>query len=233
MGTKQQTTGSNTSNLQFNPMAQSAYNQLVGGGSKVLQGYINNPFGNSMYTLGAQASQRGAQQQGANNMAALNQNQLAQGMSGNAGAGWLAAQKAQTGRANASMSSQANIANVMSALQRQMQATGMGMSFSPQLTGQTGNFQQTQQTSGLGTWLPQLAGGLMSGAMGMMTGGASSILHPGAGASSAPMSSAFPGFGMTGSIPGVMGMGQSQGMPMMPTMNPTFPSMGSSAMYGG
>ena len=155
MGTTTKTSGSNTSNLQFNPISQGIYNNLIQGGGKQLGDMINNPFGNALYSMGLGQSQKGAQQQGANNMGVLNQNQRVQGLGGQAGAGWLAAQKAMTGRANASMMSNANVSNVMSALQRQMAATGMGMSFSPQLTGQTGNFSQQQSTGGLGTWLPQ------------------------------------------------------------------------------
>lgn len=173
MSTKQQTQGSNTSQLQFNPLAQQMYNQLVSGGGGVLKGYINDPFGNAFYQLGAGQSQRGAQQGGANNMAALQQLMRTTGFGGQAGAGFSAAQQARTGRANQAMSSQANTQNVLSALQRQMAAAGTGLSFSPQLTGQTGNFSQTSQTSGLGTWLPQLLAGGISAGMGAMTGGAS------------------------------------------------------------
>lgn len=172
MSTTNTTSGSNQSSLQFNPAAQQQYNNLVTSGGNQLQGMINNPFGNALYSMGAAASQKGAAQQGQNNMGVLNQNQKTQGLGGQAGAGWLAAQKAMTGRANASMMSQANVSNVMNALQRQMAATGMGMSFAPQLTGQSGNFSQTQSTGGLGTWLPQVAGMALGG----LTGGLSSGL---------------------------------------------------------
>lgn len=171
MGTTNTTTGSNTSTLNFNPAAQSAYNQFIGSGSSNLLGFMNNPFGNATYQMGAGQSQKGAQQAGQNNINALLQSMTTQGLGGQAGQGWLAAQGAQTGRANQAISSQANISNVMAALQRQMQATGMGLSFSPQLTGQSGNFNQTQSTSGLGTWLPQLLGAGLSAFTGGMTGG--------------------------------------------------------------
>jgi hypothetical protein len=184
MGTTNTTTGSNSSTLQFNPIAQGIYNQLISGGSRVLGGYMNDPFGNPAYTMGAAQSQRGAQQAGQNNMSALAQNMLTSGISGQAGAGFKQAQMAQTGRANQAMSSQANVQNVMQALQRQMMAAGTGLSFSPQLTGQSGNFTQSQSQSGLGTWLPQLLGGLGGLAMGGMTGGMGS------------------GFGMSGGFAG-------------------------------
>lgn len=168
MSTTQNVTGTNASNLQFNPLAQNIYNQLVGGGGNILGQYMNNPFGNPFYQMGAAQSQKGAQAAGANNMAALGQNALVSGLTGQAGAGFLGAQKAQTGRANQAMSSQANVSNVLSALQRQMSAAGTGLSFSPQLTGQSGSFSQKSYPSGLGTWLPQvLSGALGAGIRGL------------------------------------------------------------------
>jgi hypothetical protein len=205
MSTKQTTTGSNQSTLQFNPAAQGIYNNLVKQGGSQLSDMIQNPFGNAMYSLGLGQSQKGAAQQGANNMGVLNQNQKAQGLNGQGGAGFMAAQRAMMGRSNASMMSGANTSNVFQALQRQMAATGMGMSFSPQLTGQKGSFNQTQETGGLGTWLPQLIGtaagaaigGLTSGAGGAAGKGGTSIGSLGGlSSSSAPGGGAFSGFGL-------------------------------------
>lgn len=210
MSTKQQTQGSNSSQLQFNPIAQQMYNQLVSGGGNVLKGYINDPFGNAFYNLGAGQSQRGAQQAGANNMAALRQLMRTSGFGGQAGAGFSAAQQARTGRANSAMSSQANTSNVLAALQRQMMAAGTGLSFSPQLTGQTGNFSQTSQTSGLGTWLPQLMSGAISAGMGAMTGGASMAMNPAMGFKSGGAPTAVPGMtGMTGTMAPMPDLGNS------------------------
>lgn len=205
MGTTTKTSGSNTSSLQFNPQAQSMYNSLISSGGKQLQGYINNPFGNAMYQMGAGQSQRAAQQAGANNMGALNQNQLVQGLGGNAGAGFMNAMRSQTGRSNASMTSQAATSNVLAALQRQMAATGMGMSFSPQLTGQSGSFNQTQSTGGLGTWLPQVMGAAMGGLTGMS--GFKSFASPTGGSvggvsNSSLMTPNFAGGAMAGVNPG-------------------------------
>jgi hypothetical protein len=232
MGTTNTTTGSNQSTLQFNPQSQALYNQLTQGGGNVLSGFMNNPFGNANYRMGAAQSQAGAQAAGANNMGALNQAMLTGGLTGQAGAGFGAAQRAQTGRANQAMSSQANVSNVLSALQRQMTAAGTGLSFSPQLTGQSGNFQQQQSTGGLGTWLPQLLGGLGGAAMGMMNQGQQSggAMTPGAGASSASGAAPFGGgFNMPSNsfsgFPGNImqgGGGQMPGSPysMFPLGNP-------------
>lgn len=214
MGTKQTTTGSNQSTLQFNPIAQGIYNQLVQGGGNVLSQYTNAPFSNPFYQMSAALGQKGAQQMGQNNMQALLQNMLTSGISGGAGAGFKQAQMAQLGRANQSMMSQANVSNVLAALQRQMAAAGTGLSFSPQLTGQKGTFSQTQQTSGLGTWLPQLAGGGLSAAMGFAGGGGmggggnffpsvGGVSNPALGSiSSIPGGMTSPGMALSGAPPG-------------------------------
>lgn len=209
MGTTTSTTGSNVSNLQFNPIAQGVYNQLTSGAGNVLGGYINSPFSNAFYSMGAGQSQKGAQQAGANNMAALMQNMLTSGMGGQAGAGFKQAQLAQAGRAGSAMSSQANIQNVLSALQRQMSAAGTGLSYSPQLTGQTGSFQQQQTTGGLGTWLPQVMGaalGGLTGGLGAGMGGLGSFGGGSVGGVSDPAlgSPSYMGMGMAGMSPGSM-----------------------------
>lgn len=208
MGTQTDNTSSQSQNMQFNPVAQGAYNSMVGSGSNVLNQYMQNPLSNPMYNLGLQQSMKGASQAGQNNMGALQSQMKTSGMGGTAGQGFQTAQTAQMGRANQAMSSQANMANVMQALQRQMSATGMGMSFSPQMTGTSGSSQSQTSTGGLGTWLPQLlgaAGGMMTGGLSSMLGGATSALTPGPGASSGAPAAPFSPLNMpTGSSPGGM-----------------------------
>jgi hypothetical protein len=234
MGTTNTTTGSNQSTLQFNPASQSIYNMLTGGASQQLQGYINSPFSNPQYNLGAAQSQKGAQQAGQNNMAALQQSMLTNGLTGQAGAGFKAAQTAQTGRANQAMGSQANVQNILAALQRQQSAIGTGLSFSPQLTGQTGNFNQSSQQSGLGTWLPQVLGAGLGAAMGGLTGGAggaaggainagSPSYMPGGGNPVAPFS---PTMGLpSGSFAGSSGLAGLLQQGNNSAMNPYYASM--------
>lgn len=229
MGTTNQTSGTNTSQLSFNPLSQGVYNQLTSGAGGVLGGYINNPFGNPYYTLGAAQSQKGAQQAGQNNMAALLQNQKALGLGGQAGQGWMSAQRAQTGRANQAMSSQANVNNVLAALQRQMSAAGTGLSYSPQLTGQSGKFSQFQNQSGLGTWLPQLLGaGLGAATMGFSGAGMgnpfSNVANQSLGG--APPISSVLGPSFTGNAIGNMPNFSSGGS--MP-----FPGFFPNSLYGG
>ncbi len=188
MSTKTQTNQSSSSALNYDPSSLSLYKNLTGAGGKVLSGYMNNPFGNPAYTMGLQQSVRGATQAGANNMQALTQRMKASGLTGQAGAGFLQAQGAQQGRANQSLLSQANIANVMAAMQRQLGATGMGMSYSPLMTGENSQGQSTTTKSGLGTWLPQLIGAGVSGLMAAGTGGASLAMGPAMSAVTGDMS---------------------------------------------
>lgn len=224
MGTTNNTSGSNSSTLQFNPISQGIYNSMTKGAGNVMNGYINSPFSNPFYNMGAAQSQKGAQAAGANNMAALNQSQLVNGMGGQAGAGFMNAQRAQTGRANQAMSSQANQSNIFAALQRQMQAAGTGLSYSPQLTGQSGNFSQTSSTGGLGSWLPQVMGAGLSMAGMAASGGMSGMAQFGGGSVGGVSNPSLgtPGFmpgggnilppsfagsnGMSGALPGYMPM---------------------------
>lgn len=211
MSTKTQT--DNT--MHFNPVAQQSYNSLVGSGTKVLNDQMNNPFGNAMYKMGLGASQQGATQQGNNNMSALQQMMRTSGIGGNSGNAFQMAQQGKIGRSNASMMSQANTSNVQGALQRQLTATGMGMSFSPQLTGSSA----TQTQSGLGTWLPQLLGAAGSAAMGFATGGASTLAQ---GASKTATSI---GQGVSSPFTGGFGIGSG--------VNGMAPNPMLSSMYGG
>lgn len=226
MSTTQNTTGSNTSNLQFNPAAQTQYNNLVSQGGSQLSQMIQSPFSNPMYSFGAQQSAQAANQAGNNNMAALNQAQTTGGLSGQAGQGFAAAQKAQLGRANASMKSQAATGNVLNALQRQQTAIGTGLSFSPQLTGSSGTNQSSTSMSGLGTWLPQLLGTAISAGTTAATAGAKtstpsspanamtsgySLPQPSYATPTSILPNGFGG-GMTGSTP--------FGMPQNSSINP-------------
>lgn len=207
MSTKQQTNQSSSNSLNYDPTSLGNYNSLTGSGTSVLSGYMNNPFTNAMYTMGAGQSQKGAAQGGSNNMQALQQMMRTSGMSGTAGQGFQQAQASRMGRANQGMMAQANTSNVMGALQRQMQATGMGMSFNPLLKGTSGNSQSTQTTGGLGTWLPQLIGAGLGAATGgissAMSGGASKIFGQTQNMPSSQWggASAYPGFaGFTNNV---------------------------------
>jgi len=218
MSSKQQTDSKQSNTLNYDPTSLGNYQSLTGAGSNQLLQMMQNPFGNPLYQLGLGQSQKGAAQGGANNMSALQQMMRTSGIGGTAGQGFQSAQLAKLGRANQGMMAGANTSNVMNALQRQLQATGMGMSFSPLLKGTSGTSQSTQTTSGLGTWLPQL----ISAGLGAAAGPMGALMKPSANSTfqasqSMPSSqwggaSAFPGFS------GFGGIGSAQGPPSTPPL---------------
>lgn len=186
MSTQNTTTSNQSTGLTFDPGSLSLYKGLTGAGGNVLKGYMNNPFGNAFYKMGAAESQKGANALGQQNINAMQQIARTSGLGGNAGTGWLQAQKARTGRANQSLRSQAQMSNIQAALQRQIGATGMGMSYSPLMTGQTSSGKTTQETSGLGTWLPQVLGAGLGMATSMATMGAGGGAASGGGGGGGP-----------------------------------------------
>lgn len=199
MSSTNQSNTSTSSNLNYDPSSLATYQNLTGGGGKVLSDYINNPFGNAFYGLGQGQSQKGAAAAGNNSQQAMQSQIKTGGLNGRAGAGFNAAQSARIGRSNLGIMSQANQGNVMQALQRQLTATGMGMSFNPLLKGETGSSNTTQTTSGLGTWLPQLLGAAAGAAGGFATGGASKLFGGN------PVGSTASAFSMPSSSFGSMG----------------------------
>lgn len=210
---KKTTTTQNSSNaLQYDPASKNIYNQLTGAGSKQLLDLINNPFSNPLYSLGLGQSMKGAGAMGNNAMQALMQNFKQGGFGGNAGNGFMAAQMGKIGRMNLSNRANANTSNVMNALQRQLTATGMGMSFNPLLTGEKGKSNSTQTESGLGTWLPQLLGAGLGMGMSAMNpaSGAGSIFGATKGMPSSQWGGAATGSSM---YPGFTGLGTAQAPP--------------------
>lgn len=199
MSTKTTSTSDNT--LNYDSASKNIYNQLTGSGSKVLLDYIKNPFNNSAYNLGLGQSMKGATSLGNQNIQSMLNNMKISGIGGGAGNAFQNAMMGNIGRGNQSLRSQANLSNVFSALNRQMTATGMGMSFNPLLTGESGK--STQQTGGLGTWLPQLLGSLGGMALGGATGGMGGMgmSHPSGSPLGMTAGGQFPGLGGFGSIP--------------------------------
>lgn len=173
MSTKTQTNQSGTSQINYDPGAMSQYQKNIGSVMPSLRGIATNPFNNPYTQLLMQQGTKSAQQQGQLSQNALQQMLKTSGMAGGPASGFQSAMQGLLGRQTASGVSQAQQAAMMSGLQRQMQAQGMLMGFTPLLTGENSQSQATQTQSGLGTWLPQLLGAGLSGAMALGTGGAS------------------------------------------------------------
>jgi hypothetical protein len=175
MSTKTTTQSTN----QYNPASQSAFNTMTPQMQGVLSGYMTDPFnkngGNPFYNLSLQKGLQANQQMNQGAISNLSRNMTASGFSGGNMPAFMQSQLATQGRANSAMNSNTFLNNALNAQQLQMQATNMAAGYKPLQTGQT----QTQQQSGLGTWLPQTLGVAAGIGLAPFTGGASLLSIPG------------------------------------------------------
>jgi hypothetical protein len=170
-----------TSTNVYDPASKNTFNAFQPGIQSNIQDWMKDPMKSSYFnTELGQANQQNAWlgQQGQQNIA---RNFKTSGMEGSPGL--MNYMMGANQRSN--LSRQSNTFNnlLLNARDQQRQATGMAMGYNPLQTGGV----QTQKTSGLGTWLPQVAGmglGLLTG--GMFGGG-------GGGQSSGASNAYFPG----------------------------------------
>jgi hypothetical protein len=190
MGTTEKSTQSNT----YNPQSMGTFNSLMSGLGQVLPGFMNNPFGTQQFKMGQQLGTSQANNLNQTGMSGLLQNMTGSGMAG--GASNPAATEMIQNQARAGTANTANLGFIQptqNALQMQQNALGTAAGFKPLQTGGT----NTQSTGGLGTWLPQLASGLLGAA-----GGAAGI--PGLGGlfgSMNPQMQGFQGGNINGALP--------------------------------
>jgi len=200
--TKQQTTSSATQSQQqsgssqggfsnlYDPASMARYQTAQGQALGGLQEFANNPFQSSFFNTLAQMQRQNVGQQGQSAVQSLLQNARTAGYS--TSSPYMQSLMAQQSRAQSGQQAQGfnSLLAMMPGLR--MQALGMmqggfnplqtggtqQQSYKGNMTGQQ-NSQQTQQMSGLGTWLPQLIGG----GLGMLSGlgGAGSLLSKGGG----------------------------------------------------
>lgn len=218
MGTKTTTTSTN----QYNNGSMNTYNAFQPRLGSTLMSMVQNPLGNSYFQNQlAQAQAASRQIANRNNTNAIRNMRTGGGILSNAG-GFAAGMLNRNNLAASNM--QANAFN--SALNSALSNRGMAMTameaYQPLQTGQT----STQQTGGLGTWLPQVAGmamnALMPGLGSMMGGGSFSSGYRGMGGGgySMPRSSGAMAPPMMSSNPysnpfgyGGWGAGPSAGLP--------------------
>jgi len=152
--------------------------------SPLLNSMIQNPYNNSSYALNLSQQTNAAQTLGRQAMSNAFSNLRTMGM-GDASSGLKAALGANMSRFGSALTQRGfmNAANQANA--DKWNALGIQASQSPLVTGQT----QTQQKSGLGTWLPQVLGG----AFGILSGlkGTNDNTNPSGG--NMPNTSAFAG----------------------------------------
>jgi len=156
MPTKQQTTQQG----QFSPQGMQAYGSLIPAFSQAAQGYINQPFSNPFFQTQQQLGTTQAQNLGGTQMSNVMGNMAGQGFGGTSQP-FTSEMMQNQARANTGTQAQLGfLGPAQNALGLQQSAMGQAAGFSPLQTGQ----QTTQQMTGLGSWLPQLIGGGLSGA---------------------------------------------------------------------
>ncbi len=173
MGTTKKTTTTSEQKNTYDPAALAQYQSGVQQGGGVLAAFMNDPYKNAYFLqqLGLINKQAlGLGQRGVSN---LWQNATAGGMSGNNLSSFMAANLARQGRATSGLQAGGLNALLPQFAQMRMGAAQTAMGFTPLQTGGTMNSTQTQKTSGLGTWLPQVIGAGLAIAGAPFTGGAS------------------------------------------------------------
>ncbi len=210
MGTKTSTTQA----TQYDPTTY-AQRQSLMGPMQAWSQYAQNPFSTPAFNVWLNQANQRALQSGQQGMSNLMGN-LGQGAYGNV-PGFMTSQMANLGRQTSAMQAQAYQSAITNALQQQMQFGNLLNQVPSLQTGQT----QTQQTSGLGTWLPQLASlglGLASGGLFGGAAGLGGLFGPG-GSLTNQMPSYYPqgGYGLSMPSPGFGSAanfgGMTQGLP--------------------
>lgn len=200
MSTKKTSETKNT----YNPAAMGTFNALQPGIQSNLQDDMQlDPTKSNVFNLMLGQSMGAANQLGLKNI----QNTIGRVNASGFGEGSPFAQS-QTDKAmrmNSGLQAQAFIQNLFAADQRRQNATTRAMGYQPLQTGQN----NVTTTSGLGTWLPQVAGMGLSAAMGGLGGGLFGAMK-GGGAGGA---SGGGGFSMPSSLGGWGGTSGSLGGP--------------------
>jgi hypothetical protein len=207
-----------------------AYKQNIAQWLPTAQGLYKNPFNNDMFNQENTIGQDQAARVGARNKSNIlnNANALGYGTSG----GMFNSMMNRAGADTSMMQGQAFRGAVGNASQRAMTGLGMSSAFQPLMTGSNSNFTQTQQQSGLGTWLPQLAGMGIGAGMAAMTGGSSLAATGGMSRAAGGMSSSFGGGTASGGSYTNPMFGGNTGSPF-PSFGGTGYGYGSSGSSGG
>ena len=161
MGTKNVTTTTN----QYAPAGMQTYNALQGPATNVMSGNISDPYGNTFFQ--GQQYAGGQANRGFGSSAAGANRQATSALGTPRGSGWDSASSAWQRQSNLTSDARMNNALLLGAAQNRQTSLGNAMSYRPLQTGG----KQVQSTSGLGTWLPQVAGMALAAATGGMSGG--------------------------------------------------------------
>lgn len=201
------TTNQTKTSASFDPNSMGVFQGLTSTYGSAIQDEIQNPYSNMFFNTQLAMGNQGQQaSSSAGNSALL---QRAQAMGINPSSPLFMQMMAQQQRGN--QSNQSNMFNnlLLQAAQLRQGAIGQAGSYRPLQTGQT----STQKQSGVGSWLPQIAGAAIKGGMAAATGGASAGFDFG-GAGAGPSGGMNPGFSLgTPGIPDPFGGGPGGGTP--------------------
>jgi hypothetical protein len=176
----------------FDPTSMGAFGQMTGALGPAVSGYIQNPFTNPFFQTQQQMGTQQANLMGQAGMSTLLSNLRAQGISQSSPAAMQMMQQ-QAMQSSANRANLGFLAPMQSAQAMQQSAMGLAAGYRPLQTGG----QQTQMQTGLGSWLPQVAGlGL-----GLATGGGMGMFGRGAGGGGSTPSPFMPGPWSTGQMP--------------------------------
>lgn len=215
MSTKNTTNSTSATGFQFDPTSMAAYTKNLGINMPFLQGNVTDPYSSNAFQQESTINRDQAQRQGQRGVSNATQNGAAMGYSTSGGTANGLIQRA--GQNTNAMAGQGFRSAITNANTRQMQSSQMLSAFQPLMTGSNSNSSSVSQQSGLGTWLPQVAGMALGAATAGMTGGASALASGiggdgvsmlGSGSSISP-----PNYGMgLGGFPGMTGTSMS-GLP--------------------
>jgi hypothetical protein len=171
MSTKTNTSTTNT----YNQAGMNAYNSMIPGMSSTINSLMNSPLNNSMFSNQLAQAQGSASQVNQRNIGnTMNNLKTGGGLIGQAG-GYSTAALNTAMLSGSTNSSNAFNSTLNSALSNRNYALGAAENFSPLQTGAN----TTQTKSGLGTWLPQVAGAALGGLTGGLGAGLGSSLFGG------------------------------------------------------
>lgn len=173
---------------QFDPTAMSAYQGLQGGAASTLQDFMQSPQSSGYFS---QLLRQASESIGGRTQTAIdNLSNPALGANVSNPSAFFADQLRRTALGGQRMQSDALTNLLTQFAQMRLQAAGQAGGYRPLQTGGSGT--QTMTQSGLGSWLPQLAGaaigaGTMAATGGFGGGGFAKLFGGGAGTSSASL----------------------------------------------
>lgn len=225
MSTKHTTTQSESQNNVYDSRSMAAYHLNMGAVMPQMRQMMANPFNNPFYNQTLRQGMSQANRAGATSMQNMLQGLQQRGIAnGSPAAAYLTALQGRNNsalQANAFNNAQNQAANMYGF------AANTLMNFHPLQTGANANSTMTQKTSGLGTWLPQVAGIALGG----LTGGLSTM----AGGVAAGMKGALGGMSgaMGGGNPFAAGGGDAPAMGNMITnLEPNYNQSSYNQAYG-